>query len=145
MSTNGQPENPLLKFTVDQLIEQSIKLRDYIEAEQQRLSEFLKPYNESREAIANELGRRLIEQKLDSFTVKGVGTAYRETRQQYQCLDKVAFLDFCLENWDQRGEMLQIGAPKVDGVKAYMDANNGQLPPTVTANPVTNTIVRRSK
>lgn len=138
-------DNPLLKCGVDELIAKSIELRNYIDEQTQKLSDFLKPYNESREAIANEIGRRLIEQGVNTFTVNGIGTAYRETRQQFQCADKVAFLDFCLENWDAHGEMLQIGAPKVDGVKAYMDAHNGQLPPTITANPVTNIIVRRSK
>ena len=46
--------------------------------------------------------------------------------------ERDAYIDFCLENWDEiGGEMLVIGAPKADAVRAYMDAHEGNPPPHV--------------
>jgi hypothetical protein len=140
-----QPVNTLKEQTVAQLIEQSLKLRDWMDAETERFNSFLKPHNEQREAIANEINRRMIEQQVDNFTVKGIGTAFKQIRNAYKSEDKTSFLDWVLDNWDQWGAMLQIGNPQADAVKSYMDSNSGQLPPTVTNTPTMQVHIRRSK
>lgn len=134
----------LSTVSIGDLIDTSLKLREYMEIEQQKFTDYLKPYNERREAISEELNRRMLEQKVNSFKADGIGTAYKSTRDTFRIADKTAFLDFVLEEWDTRGAMLQIGAPQVDAVRAYMDSNSGQLPPTVTANSVRQVHVKRS-
>lgn len=134
----------LTKLPIADLIETSLKLREYIETEQQRLTDYLKQYNEQREAISAELNRRMLEQKVNSFKAEGIGTAYTSERTTFRIGEKETFLDFVLEAWDERGAMLQIGAPQVDAVRTYMDANHGQLPPTVTSQVVRQIHVKRS-
>lgn len=147
MDQQTPPENPLLKETTKALIGKFIELRNYMDGEQLRLSEFLRPYQEQKEAIQNEVQRRLLAEAETgaSYSFKGIGTAYLEHRNNFSSSDKIALLDFCLENWDQRGAIIQIGAPKVEAVKSYMDDNNGELPPTVTNSPEIKCIIRKSK
>ena len=59
--------------------------------------------------------------------------------------NKEQYLDNCLENWDAfGGEMLQIGAPKVEAVRAYMDQHGGQLPPFVKSDTVLRFSIRKA-
>lgn len=134
----------LTKLPISDLISTSLTLREYIEAEQEKLQKFLKQYVEARDDIANELNRRMLEQGVNSFKAEGIGTAYTSERTTFRIGEKETFLDFVLDAWDERGAMLQIGSPQVDAVRSYMDANHGQLPPTVTSQVVRQVHVKRS-
>lgn len=134
----------LTKLPIADLIDTSLKLREYVEEELQKINNYLKQYVEQREAISSELNRRMLEQKVNSFKAEGIGTAYSSERTTYRTTEKETFLDFILEDWDARGAMLQIGSPQVDAVRTYMDGNHGQLPPTVTSQTVRQVHVKRS-
>lgn len=141
-----QPEpSDLSKLADGDLIQTAMNVRSWIEDETNKFNAFLKPHQERIEAIKSELNKRFIERKTRSTTMEGVGTAFLQTTQQFKIGDKTAYLDWILEDWDNRGAMLQIGTPQVDAVKSYMDANNGQLPPQITSTAITAVMLRRSK
>ncbi len=59
--------------------------------------------------------------------------------------DNNEYLDYCLENWEDGGnEMLQLRAPQVTAFRAYMDKNEGKLPPGTAVAVNTSVNIRRS-
>lgn len=112
------------------LISEYNKISQYIEGESKRFAEFIKPYNDRREAISNQLLAQLNEQNCESFKTD-YGTAYKSHIMRPKAADREKFLDFVLDDWDNRGDMLQIGAPQVNSIRHWMDTHNGDLPPGV--------------
>ena len=100
------------------------------EADQDKFNEHWKPALEKLNKIATDIQGAMTEQGIKSFKTD-TGTAILSTIVTPKILDKEKFLDFVLEDWDNRGAMLQISAPQKDALQEYMDANENRLPPAV--------------
>ena len=60
----------------------------------------------------------------------GYTTLLREAERLLRERDD--YLDFCLDKWQEFGnELLQLGPPKAEAVRNYMQEHEGQLPPHV--------------
>lgn len=112
------------------LIKQYHQLNAWIEAEMKRLDEYFKPHKEKLDQIKNQLLAMANELKVDSFPTD-YGTAYKSTIVTPKITDKEKYLDWVLENWNDVGDMLQVGAPQKKAVEAYMQEHDGKLPPFV--------------
>jgi hypothetical protein len=112
---------------VSALIQEWNMLKAHL-AEQSRLfTEYCKPYRERQEAIENALHAFLHQNKLQNVRTE-YGTAYKSTSTTPKIEDRDAYLDWCLDNWDEGGnEMLQLGAPQIDAFKRYMEMREKQL------------------
>ena len=106
------------------------QIKAHLEAQQKIFADYCKPYNEKLEALASTVQGAMTEQGIKSFKTD-TGTAILSTIVTPKILDKEKFLDFVLEDWDNRGAMLQIGSPQKDALQEYMDANENRLPPAV--------------
>lgn len=106
------------------------QLKASYEADQAKFNEHWKPALEKLNKIAADIQGAMTEQGIKSFKTD-TGTAILSTITTPKILDKEKFLDFVLEDWDNRGAMLQIGSPQKDALQEYMDANENRLPPAV--------------
>ena len=129
--------------TPNDLVAEHIRLDNFCDAQEAALKEHLKPHRERMEQIKNELLALSLDQKVKSFKCDE-GTAIRSEIMQPRATDKMALLDFCLENWDERGDLVQIGAPAVAAVRAWMDAHNGSPPPAVQVEFINRMSIRKS-
>lgn len=118
------------------------KLTAFIEAENKRFDEHMKPARTRVEEIKNSLLALMNEQRVESFKTEE-GTAYKSVITTPKITDKTQFLDWCLEEWDSRGAMLQIGAPQKDALNEFMDVNDGGLPPFVEISSFARVNIRR--
>lgn len=126
------------------LIAEILQLDDWIDAQTARFNEWIKPHREKIEALKNQVQDYLNNSGGKSFKCEH-GTAYLSTIVSPSIDgDKTVFLDWCLEDWDRRGAMLQIGAPQKTALQEFMDAHQGQLPPSVKTSAITRLNVRRS-
>lgn len=126
------------------LIAEILQLDDWIDAQTTRFNEHMKPHREKIEALKNQVQDYLNNSGGKSFKCEH-GTAYLSTIVSPSIDgDKTVFLDWCLDDWDHRGAMLQIGAPQKTALQEYMDAHQGQLPPAVKTSSMTRLNVRRS-
>lgn len=133
------------------LIAEIIALDDWIDAQQKRFDEHVKPSREKIEALKNQLQDRLLvlnEAKSGEYPkasiATGAGTAYLSTIITPSIEgDKTRFLDWVIENWDERGAMLQIGAPQKTALQEWQDEHQGQLPPFVKTSVMTRVNIRR--
>lgn len=142
----GQPylnDKIVVAGTPADLIAQYTELDDYLSGQNKAFAEFCKPHKEKLDAIKNRILELLNEQQCESFKTD-VGTAYKSTITTPKLVDNTAFLDWVLEQWDQRGALLKIGAPQVDEFKTYMDENNGAMPPGTDVSHFTRVNIRRS-
>lgn len=134
----------------DQLIEEHRKIGDHVTSQTKAFNEYLKPIREREDWIEKVLFARLVEMnggkdpsgKKASISTEH-GTAYLSTIVTPKVTDKTAWLDWVLEDWDNRGGMLSIGAPVKDGFNEYVD-QHGTNPPHVEVNAFTRVNVRRS-
>lgn len=136
-------------MTPAELIAEHNKIGDFLKAESKRFQEFCKPHNERLQAIESELHQMLLDMNGGDITKKAslstdAGTAYLSTIVSPKVTDKEKYLDWVLDNWDERGAMLQIGAPQKDAVRGYQDDNDGRLPPFVESTSITRVNIRRS-
>lgn len=130
--------------TAEELISEHFQIEDWIASETKRFSEHLKPHRERDEEIKNLLLAILNEQKATNIKTEH-GTAYTSTIVTPKVVDRDAYLDFVLENWDViGGEMLQLGAPQKTAVEQHMQTNEGRLPPGVETSAFTRINIRRS-
>ena len=134
------------------LISEILQLDDWMDAQSAKFNEYLKPHKEKIEALKMQLHEQLL--KLNeakegehprASIATSAGTAYLSTIVSPKIEgDKTAFLDWVLDSWEDRGAMLQIGAPQKNALQEYMDSHQGQLPPNVTTSSITRVNVRRS-
>lgn len=125
------------------LIAEILQLDTWIDTQVNRFNEYIKPHREKIEAMKNQLQDMLNQAQCNSFKTEN-GTAYLSTIVSPAIDgDKTAFLDWCLDDWDSRGAMLQIGAPQKAALQEYCDANEGRLPPNVKTSSITRINVRR--
>ena len=126
------------------LIAEILKLDDWMDQQSKRFNDFLKPHREQLEALKMQLQDYLNKNEGKSFKCDA-GTAYLSTIVTPSIDgDKTRFLDWVLEQWDERGAMLQIGAPQKAALQEYQDANYGALPPSVKTSSFTRLNLRRS-
>lgn len=119
--------------TVEQLIRERQELRSWLEAEEKRFNDHYKPTRERIAGIDQQIMAMMQAQGLKSFKTD-YGTAIVSQRDTPKVIDgkREDYIDWCMDNWDAwGGEMLQIGTPKAEAVRNYMDKNKGQLPPNV--------------
>ena len=83
---------------------------------------------------ANETG-------MDSFSIKGVGTAYRRTRLKPQIVDFDRFMDFVSENRAYDAVQKRVNTSFVE---AFMEEHNGTAPDGVNAIREYEIVIRRS-
>jgi len=135
-----------------QLIAEILQLDGWIDAQTSKFNDFLKPHRESIEALKMQLHEQLLKlneakpgEHPKASIATGAGTAYLSTIVTPSIDgDKTNFLDWCLDSWDERGAMLQIGAPQKAAFQEYLDAHQGQLPPNTKVSSITRVNVRRS-
>lgn len=134
------------------LIAEIIQLDDWIDAQSSKFNEFLKPHRETIEALKMQLHEQLLKlnEAKDGEHPKasistGAGTAYLSTIVTPSIDgDKTNWLDWVLEDWENRGAGLQIGAPQKAWLQEWQDAHQGQLPPLVKISSLTRVNIRRS-
>ena len=130
--------------TPAELIAEILKLDDYIDIQLKRFNDYMRPHRESLEAMKLKLQDFLNTSQMNSIKTEH-GTAYLSTIVTPSIDgDKTQFLDWCEEDWDNRGAMIQIGAPQKAALQEWQDANNGQLPPHVKTSSIIRLNVRRS-
>lgn len=118
---------------IAELVQEHQKIKTAYEADQTRFNEHWKKARERMEQIQAEITAAMTEQGVKSVKTD-VGTAILSeiSTAKIKADERDAYIDLCLDNWDEfGGEMLQIGAPKADAVRAYMDAHGGHPPPHV--------------
>ncbi len=132
--------------TIDWMIDRYILLRDYIAAQNKALTEFLTPARTEMLAIEQCIHEKLLELGGDKPKLAtGSGTAFLTTTKNPKVLDRDEYIKWCLQNWQTYGNaMLQIGAPKIEALTEFMDANEGQLPPNVKIEPFTKVSIRKT-
>lgn len=115
------------------LVKEHQELKAAYEADQKKFDNHWKPAKERMEQIHAAITAAMTEQGVKSIkTDYGTPILSEITTAKIKIEERDAYIDMCLENWDAfGGEMLQIGAPKADAVRAYMDAHDGQPPPHV--------------
>jgi hypothetical protein len=132
--------------TIAQLIEQHQMLKGAYEKDQKRFNEHWKATLEQMQQLQAKITEQMTQQGIKSQRTDH-GTAILADVMQCRIdpENKEQYLDNCLENWDAfGGEMLQIGAPKVEAVRAYMDQHGGQLPPFVKSDTVLRFSIRKA-
>jgi hypothetical protein len=128
--------------TAEQLIAETIALKDKLAAAQKQFETFCKPWKQTIEENENKLLALLNDQRLDSVRADS-GTAYKSTITSYKITDREAILDLINNNWDTFGsDMMLLGVQK-DAVKRYVE-ENGKLPDGLTSDSFTRLNIRRS-
>ena len=133
-------------MTAAELVAEAVRLKDHLETEALKFEASIKPLTEQLESVKNQLQAEMNKQGCKSLKTEH-GTAYISTivSPSFADGDKVAFLDWCLEDWDTRGAMLQIGAPQKSALKDWIELNGGELPPHVTTSVFTRVNITPSR
>ena len=112
------------------LVAQYQQIKLHVEQQSAQFQAYCKPYNDQINEIGSTIQDAMTEQGVKSVKTD-TGTAILSTIVTPKVVDKEKFLDFVLEDWDNRGAMLQISAPQKDALQEFMDANDNRLPPAV--------------
>jgi hypothetical protein len=130
--------------TVEQYIARYLQLKLHFEAINKIMNGVLVSDKSCLEAIQDRLLVLLTKAGADSVSCDA-GTAYKSNLLQPKVMDREKFLDWCLDRWEGiGGEMMQIGAPKVEAVRRYLQENGGDLPDGVETSTFTRINVRAS-
>lgn len=125
------------------LVAEHQQIKTHLEAQEKLFSDYKKPYNERIEQIQGAITAAMTEQGIKSFKTD-TGTAILSTIVTPKILDKEKYLDWVLEDWDNRGAMLQIGAPQKNALDEFMDANEGRLPPNIETSSILRFSIRKA-
>jgi hypothetical protein len=140
-----------------ELIKRAHEIDDFIETQNKRFAEYLKPLKEEREKIANDLLAYLNENGGEAFRCDH-GTAYLSEIMNVkldpdsaylnvagaQVQGREALLDFALDNWDEVGNELLDIRPLKEPVRKWMDTHNGVPPPGLAISHFTRLNIRKS-
>ena len=109
------------------------QIKDAHEVDLKKFNDHWKPAMERLEAIQAQITASMTEQGIKSFrTDTGTAILSEINTAKIKPDERDAYIDMCLDSWDEfGGEMLQIGAPKADAVRSYMDEHSGALPPHI--------------
>ena len=119
-------------MTPDELVKEHQEIKAKLAAANKQFAELCAPLTNRQKEIESALHEFLLTNKLKNVKTE-TGTAYLSTLTQPKIVDRTAYLDWVLEDWDERGEMLQIGAPQVTAFEAYVDENKAPPPGTAVA------------
>jgi len=135
-------EETSLSTKAESLIARYLQLKQHFEKRGKTFDELSS--KGALEAIQNRLLVLLVAAGSDTFSTDS-GTAYKSSLLQPKITDREKFLDWCLDRWDGiGGEMMQIGAPKIEAVRRYLQENGGNLPDGVETSTFTRVNVRAS-
>lgn len=109
-----------------EMIQQYIKLRDYVEAQTKAFEETMKPYKAGMATIENAVSQQIIELGGESIKTE-FGTAYRSTTLAVKMADRQAFMEFVTQDWGEREAFLTSAVTK-DVVKDWLEQNNSKPP-----------------
>lgn len=120
MSEQNEPS------VLEKRVGQYIALRDKIAQIKEEQEKALKPYTDALLKLNTVLLEHLITTGVDSVTVRGVGTVYKNTKDSATVADGAEFRRFIIggELWD-----LIDWRANTPSVKAYMEENDGTPPP----------------
>jgi hypothetical protein len=131
-------------MTPADLIREYNVLDDFVDAENKRFAEHLKPTRARMEEIKALLHGMMLDQKLNSMPTDN-GTAYISVILTPKITDRDAYLKYIGDNWSKGGsDMLQLGAPQKDVLKDFMGEHDNQPPPGVEVTPFARVNIRRS-
>jgi len=123
----------------DALIGRYVAYRDTLARRKERRDAEDKPYKDAMDAIESELSRRLHERGAENTKTEH-GTAYFSTTLSMRTEDKTEFMRHVVggEHWE-----LVDWRPLKEAVKDFCDTHDGQAPPGVKAEWITNVNVRK--
>ena len=120
-----------MSVNIAALVARHQEIKAHLDAQEAQFTAYKKPYVDEQKEIETQCQALMTEQGVKSFKADA-GTAILSTITTPKILDREKYLDFVLEDWDNRGAMLQIGAPNKAALQEFMDANENRLPPFVT-------------
>ena len=137
---------PLPAPTFADLVAEHQKIKAWLEGEQKRFDEFTKAYRDRIEVIKAECAQQMqASGDTSRRTEHGTAILSQFDTAKIKPEERDAYIDMCLDNWEAfGGEMLQIGAPKAEAVRNYMDGHDGQLPPHVEMSSVIRFSIRKA-
>lgn len=115
------------------LVSERQQVRAHLDAQDEAYKNYCKPYREQIEKLDAQITEMMVAQKIKSLkTDTGTAILSEITTPRIIPEQRDQYIDWCLDNWSTfGGEMMQIGSPKVEAVRSYMDANQGHLPPHI--------------
>lgn len=128
--------------TDNDLIAENHKLEDQIKAGMAKFNEWSAPLKARIKEIEDEIFKRLCTRGADS-TKTEAGTAYISRLESVKIEQPEKLFDFAAENWEQYGDEIKLSIG-IKAVRAYMDDNNGQLPPGISLSKFARLNVNRS-
>ena len=128
------------------LVQEHQKIRAHLDEQSKKFSEYCKPYNDRIEQIHASITAAMTAQGIKSLKTEfGTPILSEITQAKIKPDERDAYIDLCLEHWDDfGGEMLQIGAPKAEAVRNYMDAHEGHLPSHIEISTILRFSIRKS-
>lgn len=135
-----QAPNPLMSLTMDQLVDQYVRLRDRLKEADEKHNEKMKPAKDYLQSLNGALMAQLQQMGMDSAkTIHG--TAYMSERKSATVGDADAFRNYVIEH----GEFdLADWRANATAVADYAGEHQGQLPPGVNYSTVLTVGVRRA-
>ena len=95
LASMDEPEEPPETVTVDKLVSDYILLRDELKIMQQEHTAAEENVKEAMARISMRLREVADAQKVDSFAIRGVGTAFRVVKESYLATDWESFINWC--------------------------------------------------
>ena len=124
-----------------EMIQQFIKLRDYVESQTKAFEETMKPYKAGMAAIEGAVSQQILELGGESIKTE-FGMAYRTEVLAVKVADRETFFQFIVDDWGERSAFLTSAVTK-ETVKDWMEQNNA-LPPGLNVTKIYKTNFRRS-
>jgi hypothetical protein len=128
------------------LVSEYQQIRGHVDAQAKQFQNYCKPYNEKMEGIQAQITAAMTEQGIKSFkTDTGTAILSEINTAKIKPDERDAYIDMCMDHWQEfGGELLQIGAPKAEAVRHYMDANKGMLPPHIELSTILRFSIRKA-
>lgn len=138
--------SPLPVPTFAELVAEHQKIKAWLEAEQERFNAHCKPWTDRMNAVKAECSAQMQASGAKSQrTEHGLAILSTLDKASIEPTERDDYLKMCLTNWKAfGGEMLQIGAPKAEAVRNYMDTHDGRLPPHVKITTVLQFSIRKA-
>jgi len=127
--------------TAETLVARYLAFKQFCDAQAKLVATLLDKDGLNR--IQGKLLELMLKVGTDSFKTDA-GTAYKSRILQGKVTGRDAFLDWCLDNWENSGgEMLQLAAPQVDALRKHLE-EAGAPPPGVETSTFVRVNVRAS-
>lgn len=127
--------------TAEQLIEETVALKDRIKNWDEQYANYCKPTKEQIKENENKLLALLNEQNLQNVRSDS-GTAFKSVITSYKVVDRDTVLKLILDNWQNFGNEMLMFNVQSDAVKKYVQ-ENGRLPEGVTSDSFVRLNIRR--